>query len=172
MLLYRYLNTIETRTRNPRVIVRSVPRTQECEYIENPMNTISELEESRSVREASTLQLMISVAGHPKNRLYIDSGASLHILFNKELMGGLQDLDRPLKVQAGNKPIHMSQIGSLHQALRHLPLPVNTYHYSETAIANLLSFVKLADEYYIICNTRIDDAIYVQSKDERKYLKF
>ena len=56
---------------------------------------------------------MISVAGHPKNRLYIDSGVSLYILFNKELMGGLQDLDRPLKIQAGGKPIHMSQIGSL-----------------------------------------------------------
>ena len=60
---------------------------------------------------------MTSVAGHPKNRLYIDSGASLHILFNKELMGGLQDLDRPLKIQAGGKPIHMSQVGFLHQAL-------------------------------------------------------
>ena len=49
---------------------------------------------------------------------------------------------------------------------------MNTYHYSETAIANLLSFAKLADEYYIICNTRIDDAIYVQSKDDGKYLQF
>ena len=60
---------------------------------------------------------MTSVAGHPKNRLYIDSGASLHILFNKEIMGGLQNLDSPLKIQAGGKPIHMSQVGSLHQAL-------------------------------------------------------
>ena len=39
-------------------------------------------------------------------------------------------------------------------------------------IANLLSFVKLADEYYIICNRRIDNAIYVQSKDDSKYLQF
>ena len=82
------------------------------------------------------------------------------------------DLDRPLKIQAGGKPIHMSQIGSLHQALRHLPLPVNIYHYRETAIANLLLFAKLADEYYIICNTKIDDAVYVQNKDNGKYLRF
>ena len=74
---------------------------------------------------------MTSVAGHPKNRLYINSGASLHILFNKELMGGLQNLDRPLKIQAGGKPIRMSQIKSLHQVLQPLSLPVNTYHYSE-----------------------------------------
>ena len=64
----------------------------------------------------------------------------------------------------------MSQIESLHQALQHLPLPVSTYHYSENAITNLLLFAKLADDYYIICNTRVEDAIYVQSKDDGKYL--
>ena len=114
---------------------------------------------------------MTSVAGHPKNRLYIDSGVFLHILFNKELMGGLVDLNRPLKYQASGKPVHMSQIGSLHQTLLHLPLLVNTYNYSKTAIANLLSFTKLPDEFYIICNTRIDNTIYVQSKDDGKYLR-
>ena len=36
----------------------------------------------------------------------------------------------------------------------------------------MLSFAKLTDEYYIICNTRVDDAIYVQSKDNGKYLRF
>ena len=115
---------------------------------------------------------MTSVAGHPKNRLYIDSGSSLRILINKELMGGLVDLDRPLKIQASGKPIHMSQIGSLHQALQYLPLPVSTYNYSETAIANLLLFSKFTDEYYIISNTRIDNVIYVQSKDDHKYYNF
>ena len=60
---------------------------------------------------------MTSVAGYPKNRLYIDSGASLHILSNKKLIRGLQELDRPLKIQADDKPIHMSQIESIHQAL-------------------------------------------------------
>ena len=127
----------------------------------NPISTISELHELRSEDEDSTPQRMTSIAGHPKNRLYIKNGASLHILFNKELMGGLQNLDRPLKIQAGGKPILMSQVGSLYQALHHLLLPVTTYHYSSTAIANLLSFARLADEYYIMCNTRIDDVIYV-----------
>ena len=56
--------------------------------------------------------------------------------------------------------------------MRHLPLPVSAYHYDENTIADFLSFAKLADEYYIICNTRVNDKIYVQSKDNRKYLQF
>ena len=67
------------RSENPRSV-----RTKK-----NPMNTISELKESWCVKEASTPQCMTSVAGHPKNRFHIDSGASLHILINKELMGGI-----------------------------------------------------------------------------------
>ena len=47
---------------------------------------------------------------------------------------------------------------------------MSTYKYSENT--NLLSFAKLADDYYIICNTRIDNAIYVRSKDDGKYLRF
>ena len=99
------------------------------------------------------------MAGHPKNRLYIDSGASVHILFNQEFLEGIVDLDRPMKIAAGGKNINLSQVGSLHTALRHLLLPVNGYHYDDNTIANLLSFARLADDYYILCNTRIDDAI-------------
>ena len=127
---------------------------------------VPEPEESRSGDDALTPQRLASVAGHPKDLLYIDSGAFIHILFNKELLGGIVNLDRALKIHTGGKPIHLSQIGSLHQALQHLPLPVNTFHYSENVIANLLSFTKLANDYYIICNARIDNAIYVQSKDD------
>ena len=120
----------------------------------------------------STPQCMTSVAGHPKNRLCINNGASLHILFNKELLGKSKDIKIPFNIYAGGKPFHIEQIGSLHQALRHVPLPVSAYHYSETAIAGLLSFAKLTDEYYIICKTRVDDTIYIQNKDDSKYLRF
>ena len=112
------------------------------------------------------------MAGHPKNRLYIDIGASIHILFNKELLVDIVNLDKSVKIHADGKPIHISQIGSLHQALRYLPLPVSTYYYSENVIANLLSFAKLADDHYIICNTKIANVICVQSKDDGKYLRF
>ena len=74
-----------------------------------------------------------------------------------------------MKIQAGGKLIYISQIGSLHKALRHLPLPVSG-HYNENAITNLLLFAKIANDYYKICNTKVDDAIYVQSKDDGKYL--
>ena len=133
---------------------------------------VPEGKEPRRGDDPSTPQRLASVAGHLKNRLYIDSGASIHILFNKELLGGIVNVDKSIKIQAGGKPIHFSQIGSLYKALRHLPLPVSTYHYSEIAIANLLSFAKLVDNYYIICNTRIDDAIYVQSKDDEEIPTF
>ena len=75
-----------------------------------------------------------------------------------------------MKISAGGKPIKLSQVGSLHTALRHLPLLVDDYHYNEIAITNLLSFARLADDYYILCNKRINDAIYDQSKEDEKYL--
>ena len=49
-----------------------------------------------------------SVAGHPKNCLYIDSGTFVHIQFNQELLGGLIQLDRVIKIQAGGRPIYLS----------------------------------------------------------------
>ena len=133
----------------------------------NPMDTkilIIEIEKLRSGKEASTPKRMASVAEHPKNCLFINSSASIHIVINKERLGGLVNLNRPLKIQAGGKLIHLSQTWSQHQALQHLPLPVSTCHYSKNAITNLLAFAKLAGECYIICNTRANDTIYVQSK--------
>ena len=106
-----------------------------------------EPEESRSGEDASTPQRLVSVAGHPKNCLFIDSSGSLQIVFNNELLGGLIKLNRAVMILVGGKPIHLSQIGSLHKVLRHLLLPVSAYHYSENDIAKLLSFAKLADEF-------------------------
>ena len=75
----------------------------------------SDIPKSRSVVPKSRSgppQRVRSVAGHPKNRLYIDSGASVHILFNQELLEGIQDLDRPLAIAAGGKNFKLSQTGS------------------------------------------------------------
>ena len=104
--------------------------------------------------------------------IYTLTAVPPYTFFNRELLGGLIELDRPIKIQAGEKLNHLSQIGSLYKALWHLPLPVSTYHYSENAILDLLSFVKLADDHYIICNTRANNVIYMQSKDNGKYLQF
>ena len=68
------------------------------------------VEELRSGDDTLISQRLVSVAGYPKNHLYINSGASIHILFKRELLGGLIKLDRVIKIQAGGKPIHLSQI--------------------------------------------------------------
>ena len=50
-------------------------------------------EEPRSVVDILEIQQDVSVAEHPTNHSYIDSSASLHILFNQELLGGIIQLD-------------------------------------------------------------------------------
>ena len=62
-----------------------------------------------------------------------------------------------------------NQVTNLYKALPYLLLPISDYQDDKDAIVNLLSFAKLVDEYYIIWNTRVNDEIYVQSKDNRKY---
>ena len=76
---------------------------------------------SNTTSRSGKPQRLRSVAGHPKNRLYIDSGASVHILFNQEFLKDIRDLDCPMNIVAGEKNIKLSQIGSLHTALQHLP---------------------------------------------------
>ena len=105
-------------------------------------------------------QQEVSVVEHSKNLLYIDSGSFIHILFNQELLKSLIQLDQVIKIQGDGKSIHLSQIELFHKVLRHLLLPINKYHHDENTTANILSFVKLVDKYYIVCNTKIDDAIY------------
>ena len=73
----------------------------------DPISTISNFHELGNDDDDSTPQQLTSVAGHPKNRLYINNGASFHILFDKELMGELHNTDKPLKIQAGDKPFHI-----------------------------------------------------------------
>ena len=64
------------------------------------------LVELRSGEDTLTPQRLVSVAGHQKSHLYIDSGASIYMFFNQELLGGLMKLDRAIKIYAGGKPIH------------------------------------------------------------------
>ena len=65
----------------------------------------------------------------------------------------------------------MTQLASLSKALCHLPLPKQGYYYNQNVIANLLSLGKIADEFTVVMNTAIDDAIYVYG-NKGKYLRF
>ena len=113
-----------------------------------------------------------SSAGHHRNRLYLDSGASVNIIFNRGLLGKMKKLLTPIRIATASQPIELKEVSTLHKALQNFPLPTEDLYYKPTAIANLLSFAKMADEYYVICNTQIDDTIYVQSKDDGQYLRF
>lgn len=58
-----------------------------------------------------------SIAGHPSYRLYLDSGASVHILFCRELMGKLHQLKEPLNISGvGGKP---SNLRNTHLYIKH-----------------------------------------------------
>ena len=63
--------------------------------------------------------------------LYLDSGASIHILFNKELIQEMRQLETPVKISAVGQPLVLDRIGTLHNALKHLPLPDDNLHYDE-----------------------------------------
>ena len=125
---------------------------------------VPEPEESRSGDDALTQQRLASVAGHPKNCLYINSGASIHILFNKELLGGIVNLDRALKIYAGGKPIHLTQIRSLHQALQHLLLPVKmpsqTYYHLQSLPMIITSSVTQGLTMRYMCRARAMENTY------------
>ena len=69
---------------------------------------LHDFEESISGEDALTPQRLVSVAGHPKDCLYINTGASLHTISSRELLEGLIKLNRAIKIQAGGKPIHLS----------------------------------------------------------------
>ena len=64
----------------------------------DPVSTMADIQGLRSVNNCSTPQRITIVAGHPKNRLYINNGASLHILSNKELLGELNNIEVPHKI--------------------------------------------------------------------------
>ena len=65
------------RNKKSRSVTTLIPKKPRSVKTQTP-----EHEESRSEEDASTPQRLVSVAGHPKNCLYIDSGAFLHIIFN------------------------------------------------------------------------------------------
>ena len=132
--------------------------------------------EARSGEETMTRQSLFSVGRDPKNRSYINIGASIRNLFNKELLVELVKLNRALKIQTSGEPIYLlqirSQTRSLFQALQHLLFLINTYHYSENVISNVSLVARLVNKYYAIYNTRDDNSIYVWSKEYKKHIEF
>ena len=72
-------------------------------------SVLPEPEEPWNMDDILEAQQELSVTGHPKNRLYTNSGASVYILFNRELLEGFTQLDWVIKIKTGGKPIHLSK---------------------------------------------------------------
>ena len=116
-----------------------------------------------------TRQRLVIIDGDPKNCSYIDSGASISNLFNKELLSGLMEVDTTFKIQMGGEPIHLLQIRSQ----QHLMLPISTYHYNKNTISNVSPVARIVNEFYTMYNITADDnAIYVWSKEYGEYIQF
>ena len=64
-------------------------RSVTIQILKKPMSVkiqTPELKELRSGENTLTPQSLVSVAGNPKNCLYIDSGTSIHILSNQGIL--------------------------------------------------------------------------------------
>ena len=93
------------------------------------------------------------------------------MLFNREVLGDIDKLDNSKKIACGGNDIEIHELGCLKKALQHLPLPKDGYYYDENVVANLLFLGKIANEFRVVMDTDIDNAIYVYGKDG-KYLRF
>ena len=96
---------INQKNKKSRSVTIQIPKKPKSVKIQTP-----EPEVLLGGKNTSMPQCLVSVARHPDNCLYINSGVSVHTLFNRELLGGLIKLDQVIKVQAGGKIIHLSQI--------------------------------------------------------------
>ena len=105
--------------------------------------------ELRNGEETMIRQRLFSVEGGPKNRFYIDSGASINNFYSKELLTGLVKFNRSLKIQNGDKQIHMLQIRSQ----QYLMLPISTcqfiiFDYLEDVIVVAAEYLKNGRSFY------------------------
>ena len=100
--------------------------------------------------------------------LLMNSGFSLILIFNEELLEKISTLDAPTGIHDGGNNFKSDQLGSLTKALEHLPLPKDGYYFYLEMVTNL---ALISDEYRVAMDTEIDNAIYVFN-DYRTYIKF
>ena len=100
-----------------------------------------------------------------QNNILMDSGASIPLIFNRDLLDNILPLKYFKKINSGGGNFKSKLGGSLTKALHHLPLPKKGYFYNPDAVANLLSMAKVSNKYHITMDTNIDNAIYVHNDD-------
>ena len=104
-------------------------------------------------------------ANVPQNTLALDSGASVHFFSNKNLMEKCYELGRASTIHCGGISSSYSTVGILNKELKKLPLPQGPVYVTKNGISNLVSLSKLAKDYRIVMNTKIENAFFVFNDD-------
>jgi hypothetical protein len=105
------------------------------------------------------------------NALVLDSGASLHLMVNEDMLQNVRTDSNPTNIHCGGKSWSNNQVGQLCDELKVLPLPQDDLHLHKDGVANLLSLALLSESHRIYLDTRIDNAFYVY-KDNGEYIRF
>ena len=81
----------------------------------------------------------------------MDSGASVNVFYNKDLIEDIQYTENPKEVTTGCcTKMFYEQMGKLASILRHLPLPAEDYYYHKNVVANLLSLGQICKEFRVV----------------------
>jgi hypothetical protein len=105
------------------------------------------------------------------NALVLDSGASLHLFVNEDMLQNVTNDPNPTNIHCGGKLWSNHLIGDLCDDLKSLPLPQYDLHLHKDGVANLLSLAQLSKSHHITLDTSVDNAFYVY-KDNGEYITF
>ena len=97
------------------------------------------------------------------NALVLDSGASLHLFANADMLQNVTASSSPTTIHCGGKSWSNNQVGELCDDLKTLPLPQADLHLHKDGVANLISLAALSKLHRITLDTSVDNAFYVLS---------
>jgi hypothetical protein len=117
----------------------------------------------------SGLSSKLSRGNISMNALVLDSGASLHLMVNEDMLQNVRTDSNPTSIHCGGKSWSNNQVGQLCDELKVLPLPQDDLHLHKDGVANLLLLALLSKSHCIFLDTRIDNAFYVY-KDNGEYI--
>jgi hypothetical protein len=105
------------------------------------------------------------------NALVLDSGASLHLMVNEDMLQNVRTDSNPTNIHCGGKSWSNNQVGQLCDELRVLPLPQDDLYLHKDGVANLLSLTLLSKSHRVFLDTSIDSDFYVYN-DKDEYIRF
>ena len=131
----------------------------------------SQLFPTMKPREARSGYNKLSRGNISLNALVLDSGASLHLFANADMLQKVTASSSPTTIHCGGKSWSNNQVGELCDDLKTLPLPQDDLHLHKDGVANLISLAALSKLHRITLDTSVDNAFYVY-KDNGEYVRF